>query len=118
MLYSTIVLNVSRDSLSTSLIAMAHPVRRGVMDRLQRSPARVTDLAAGFDISLAAVSRHVKVLEDAGLVARTIEGRDHIIAGRPEGWSEAADWIDERSRAWGLGLMALKTILEAEDGDR
>ena len=62
------MLNEPRDSLSTSLIALAHPVRRGVLDRLRASPARVTDLAAGFDISLAAVSRHVRVLEDAGLV--------------------------------------------------
>src|SRR5690349_14517856 len=100
------MLNVERDSLSTSLIAMAHPVRRKVMDRLRRSPARVTELAAGFDISLAAVSRHVKVLEDAGLVARTVEGRDHVIAGRPEGWSEVADWVGEQSRAWGLRLAA------------
>jgi len=112
------MLNVSRDSLSTSLIAMAHPVRREVMEQLQRSPARVTDLAAGFDISLAAVSRHVKVLEDAGLVSRTIEGRDHVIAGRPEGWDEAARWIDEQSKAWSLRLAALKQILEADDGDR
>lgn len=98
---------------------MAHPVRREVIDQLRRSPARVTDLAAGFDISLAAVSRHVKVLEDAGLVVRTIEGRDHIIAGRPEGWAEAADWIDEQSKAWAMRLGILKQILEAEEhGDR
>src|SRR5436190_18238127 len=112
------MLNESRDSLSTSLIALAHPVRRGVLDRLRASPARVTELAAGFDISLAAVSRHVRVLEEAGLVARTIEGRDHVIAGRPEGWAEAAGWVEEQSAAWGARLSALKQILETDLGDR
>jgi DNA-binding transcriptional ArsR family regulator len=69
------------DALSHALAAVAHPVRRDLLAQVCERPVRVTDLAAGFDISLPAVSRHLKVLENAGLVTRSIEGRDHFIAG-------------------------------------
>lgn len=95
---------------------MAHPVRRELLDQVRARPTRVTDLAAGFDISLAAVSRHLKVLESAGLVARSIEGRDHLIAARAEGWDEVADWVERQSADWRLRLGELKRLMEAADG--
>jgi DNA-binding transcriptional ArsR family regulator len=77
----------------------------------------VTDLAVGFDISLPAVSRHLKVLENAGLVTRSIEGRDHFIAGSEPGWRNVADWVQGQSAAWDRRLQALKAMLEAHDRD-
>jgi DNA-binding transcriptional ArsR family regulator len=105
------------DALSQALTAVAHPVRRELLDRVRGRPARVTDLAGGFDISLAAVSRHLKVLEAAGLVSRSVEGRDHFIAASVEGWTEMADWVGRRSAEWQARLLALKQVMEAEVGE-
>lgn len=104
------------DPLSQALAAVAHPVRRELLDRVRAQPCRVTDLAADFPISLPAVSRHLRVLETAGLVSRTVEGRDHFIAGRPDGWSEISDWVEAQTRDWTFRLAALKQVLEASDG--
>ena len=104
------------DELSQALAAVANPVRRDLLERVRAAPTRVTDLAAGFDISLAAVSRHLKVLENAGLVSRSVEGRDHFITGRPEGWDEVAGWVERQSVAWRGRLDVLRAIMEAPDG--
>lgn len=105
------------DALSQALAAVAHPVRRDLLARVRGRPSRVTDLAAGFDISLPAVSRHLRVLEKAGLVTRSIEGRDHFIAASEEGWHGVAGWVERQSAAWEFRLLALKAILEAADGE-
>jgi DNA-binding transcriptional ArsR family regulator len=104
------------DELSQTLAAMAHPVRRDLLDRVRGGPSRVTDLAQGFDISLAAVSRHLQVLEQAGLVNRSVEGRDHFITARREGWEEVEGWVARQSAEWRLRLDALKQLMEAGDG--
>jgi DNA-binding transcriptional ArsR family regulator len=111
------VTQLGEDALSQALAAMAHTVRRDLLVRVRSRPTRVTDLAAGFDISLPAVSRHLKVLEAAGLVTRSIEGRDHFIAASPEGWRGVAGWVETQSAAWNTRLQALKALLEARDGD-
>src|ERR1700676_462019 len=104
------------DALSDALAAVAHPVRRDLLAQVRERPVRVTDLAAGFDISLPAVSRHLKVLENAGLVTRSIEGRDHFIVASEPGWRGVAGWVQRQSAAWDRRLQALKTMLEASDG--
>ncbi len=106
----------SEDTLSVTLAALAHPTRRDLLARVRDRPARVTDLAAGFAVSLPAVSRHLRVLEHAGLVTRRVEGRDHFIAGRQAGWRDLADWVAAQSAAWDARLQALKLLLEAPDG--
>ena len=83
--------HLGEDALSHALAAVAHPVRRDLLARVRERPARVTELAAGFDISLPAVSRHLRVLEHAGLVTRSIEGRDHFIAASEPGWRGTRD---------------------------
>jgi len=65
--------------LDTVLAAIADPTRRAILDRLARGPARVTDVAEPFAMSLNAVSKHVKVLERARLVRRTRHGREHTL---------------------------------------
>ena len=67
------------DALGCTLAALSDPTRRAIVDRLARGPARVTDVAEPFAMSLAAVSKHVKVLEDAGLVVRKKSGREHVL---------------------------------------
>jgi DNA-binding transcriptional ArsR family regulator len=105
-----------RDELSEALAAAAHPVRRDLLSLVRERPTRVTELAARFDISLPAVSRHLKVLEAAGFVTRKVKGRDHYIEARPDGLREVADWVERQSAEWGERLLALKQLMEAGDG--
>ncbi len=105
------------DALSHVLAAMAHTVRRELLAQVRTRPSRVTDLAAGFEISLPAISRHLRVLEQAGLVTRSIEGRDHFIAANREGWQGVAGWVQDQSALWDSRLQALKLMMEANNGE-
>jgi DNA-binding transcriptional ArsR family regulator len=107
---------LGEDRLSQALAAVAHPIRRDLLAQVRERPVRVTDLAAGFAISLPAVSRHLKVLENAGLVTRSIAGRYHFIAASEPGWRGVEGWMRRESAAWERRLQALKTMLEAGDG--
>jgi DNA-binding transcriptional ArsR family regulator len=88
------------DDLSTVLSAISHPSRRAILRRLAEGPARVTEIAAPFDMSLNAVSKHLKVLEGAGLVDRDVQGRDHVIRFRGEPLRTVSDWVHEYERFW------------------
>jgi DNA-binding transcriptional ArsR family regulator len=88
------------DDLSTILGAISHPSRRAILDRLADGPARVTDIAAPFDLSLNAVSKHLKVLEEAGLVDRERQGRDHLIRFRGAPLRLVSRWVHEYERFW------------------
>jgi DNA-binding transcriptional ArsR family regulator len=91
--------------------ALAHPVRRAMLEVLADSPSRVTDLAAPFAMSFAAVSKHVRVLEGAGLVARTVRGREHELALHPEPLADAAAWLAHYRRFWHQRLDLLEARL-------
>ncbi|HVH75421.1 MAG TPA: metalloregulator ArsR/SmtB family transcription factor [Stellaceae bacterium] len=107
---------LGEDGLSDALAAVAHPIRRDLLAQVREQSARVTELAAGFDVSLPAISRHLRVLERAGLVTRRIEGRDHFIAASERGWRGVADWVAHETAAWDRRFQALKRMLEADDG--
>jgi DNA-binding transcriptional ArsR family regulator len=87
--------------------AIADPTRRAILARLAQADARVTELASAFPISLNSVSKHVRKLEDAGLVRRDIRGRDHVLSLNAGPLSEAADWIAHYQRFWTESLAAL-----------
>ena len=95
--------------LSTVLGAISHPSRRAIIARLAKGPARVTEIAAPFDMSLNAVSKHLKVLEEAGLVHREKQGRDHVIAFRGEPLKQVAGWVHEYERFWNEHLDRLES---------
>ena len=99
-------------SLDRTLGALADPSRRAILSRLAEGEARVTDLAAPFSMSLAGVSKHVRVLEDAGLVTRRIAGREHWLAFTGEPLVEAASWIDFYRRFWERRLDQLHRLLQ------
>jgi DNA-binding transcriptional ArsR family regulator len=92
--------------------AISHPVRRSLLERLTVDRARVTDLAGNFDISLAAVSKHIRVLEDAGLVRRVIAGRDHWLVLEASRLEPASRWLDAYRRFWEAGLDRLEARLK------
>jgi len=97
------------DKLDTALSAIAHESRRAIIKRLsQDGPARVTEIAEPFDMSLNAVSKHLKVLEQAGLIQRTKVGRDHFIAFEPGPLKEIARWIHTYEKFWSHRLDRLE----------
>jgi DNA-binding transcriptional ArsR family regulator len=91
--------------------ALSHSVRRELLGELRGGPATVTDLAAPFDMSLAAVSKHIGVLGDAGLVSRTQAGRTRIVALEPRPLVDAREWIDTYRTFWEERLDALEAHL-------
>jgi DNA-binding transcriptional ArsR family regulator len=97
--------------LDVTFAALSHPTRREIVERLAKRPARVSDLAQPFDMSLNAVSKHVKVLERAGLVRRTREGREHHIALDPEPIRRIAGWASRYERFWSDRLDKLEAFL-------
>ncbi len=97
------------NDLSAVLGAISHPSRRAIIARLSKGPARVTEIAAPFDMSLNAVSKHLKVLEEAGLVRREKQGRDHVIEFRGEPLKQVAGWVHEYERFWNEHLDRLQS---------
>jgi len=102
-------------ALDHTLTALADPTRRAILRRLSLGEARVTEIARPFAISLAAVSKHILVLERAGLVRRRRMGREHLLSINPRPLDEAAAWIASTQAQWTARLDALDEILRAED---
>lgn len=105
-----------RYSLDATLVALADPTRRSILDVLSRGAARVTDVARPFEISLNSVSKHIRILERAGLVRRRREGREHILSIETGPLEEAAAWMERHRVAWSARLDVLEALLRAEDG--
>ena len=102
----------SADHLSTTFAALADPTRRAILARLASGEAPVTELAKPFDMSMPAISKHLKVLERAGLIARSREAQwrpCRIEAGRLK---EVADWVEEYRRFWEQSLDRLDEYLK------
>ena len=91
---------MAKDQLSTTLSALADPTRRAILARLALGEASVSDLAEPFEISLPAVSRHLKVLEHAGLIVRTREAQWRPCQLNAGPLKDAASWIDDYRRFW------------------
>ena len=88
------------DALTQTFSALADPTRRAILARLATGAATVGELAEPFDISLPAVSRHLKVRTEAGLIERSTEAQWRRCTLRGEGMREAADWIEFYRRFW------------------
>jgi DNA-binding transcriptional ArsR family regulator len=80
--------------------ALAHPLRRDIVERLSGGTATVGEVTQDFGVSKPTISRHVKTLEEAGVVSRVIDGRTHRLALRPEALAEAASWIETQRDRW------------------
>jgi DNA-binding transcriptional ArsR family regulator len=88
------------DTLSVTFAALADPTRRAILERLSQGQATVTELAEPFPISLPAVSRHLKVLESAGLIARDKSAQWRPSSLRAEPLKDAADWLETYRIIW------------------
>jgi DNA-binding transcriptional ArsR family regulator len=102
-------------NLDQTLLALADPTRRAILERLSKGESRVTELAQPFAISLNAVSKHIRVLERANLVRRRRMGREHFLSLNREPLDEAAAWIEAQRAIWTARLDALDALLRAED---
>ena len=97
--------------LDATFGALSHPVRRQMINALRVAPMRVTDLAAPFPVSLAASSKHITVLERAGIIARTVSGRDHVLRLDGQSLVDAGQWIETCRQFWEPRLDALDVHL-------
>ena len=100
------------DELSRVFSALADPTRRDIVARLGETDATVGELAAPYDISLPAVSRHLRVLQEAGLVTRTTQAQWRTNHLRAEPLREAVDWIDHVTTVWSARLDRLDSHLK------
>jgi DNA-binding transcriptional ArsR family regulator len=91
--------------------ALSHSIRRELLDGLRVEPRTVGDLAEPFDVSLAAISKHIGVLEEAGLVSRTALGRTRLVTLAPAPLVDAREWIDTYRPFWEARLDALEAHL-------
>jgi DNA-binding transcriptional ArsR family regulator len=101
------------DGMNSVISAISDPTRRAILDRLARGPARVTDVAAPFSMSLAAVSKHVKVLEHAGLVRRARNGREHTLELEAAPLREVVRWASHFESYWNQRLDRLEAFFAA-----
>src|SRR5262245_39325419 len=92
------------DHLSDVLTALSHPTRRAIIGQLANGPARFLDIAKPFDTALNAVTKHLKLLERAGLIERRKQGREVLISFRGEPLREVAVWVHEYERFWNQRL--------------
>jgi DNA-binding transcriptional ArsR family regulator len=106
------------DYLDATFAALADPTRRDILARLALGESTVSDIAAPYRMSLNATSKHLKVLEKAGLVTRRIEGRVHHISLNPEPLRTAAEWLDHYRAYWEQRLDALEEFLARKKGAR
>ena len=88
------------DSLTDVLTALSHPTRRAIIGRLAEGPARFSDVAQPFDTALNAVTKHLKLLERAGLIEREKRGREVFISFRAAPLRQVASWVHEYERFW------------------
>ncbi len=103
------------DRLTQTFSALADPTRRAILARLATDEATVGELAAPFDISWPAVSRHLKVLEEAGLVERKVRARWRVVSLKRERLAEAQAWIAEVREFWEKGFDRLEALLTNEN---
>jgi DNA-binding transcriptional ArsR family regulator len=92
------------NQLSDVLTAISHPSRRAIIAQLSAGPARFTDIAKPFDTALNSVTKHLKLLERAGLIERRKQGREVFISFRGEPLRQVAGWVHEYERFWNTHL--------------
>ena len=103
-IHYTLWCNVGVDQLSDVLTAISHPTRRAIIEHLANGPARFLDVAEPYDIALNAVSKHLNLLERAGLIEREKQGREVLISFRAEPLRQVASWVHEYERFWNQSL--------------
>ena len=98
--------------------ALAHPLRREIVERLSQGPATVGEATRDFAVSKPTISRHLRMLEEAGIVSRVIDGRNHRLALRSEALAQASDWIESQRERWERLFDVVDEYLEEQKEQR
>jgi DNA-binding transcriptional ArsR family regulator len=101
----------AQEQLNRVFSAVADPTRRAILRALARNPATITQIAKPFPVSLNAISKHVMVLEGAGLIHREIQGREHLCRLEPRPLRGATAWLDHYRQFWDVRLDALESYV-------
>jgi DNA-binding transcriptional ArsR family regulator len=95
--------------------ALSHPIRRGIVERLAEGPATVGEATSGFGVSKPAITKHLKVLEETGVVTRVVEGRTHRLSLELDVLRTAAEWMDRQRALWGRFMDVVDEYLKEEN---
>lgn len=106
------MVNYSQHALDLAFGALAHPIRRGILARLSAGEASVAELAKPFKVSAPAITRHMKVLEEAGLLSRRKQGRVHRCRLEERRMKQAQQWLETHRKFWNAKLDALERYLK------
>jgi DNA-binding transcriptional ArsR family regulator len=109
------VVKYTPDPLDRVFFALSDPTRRAILARVAGAEGTVTEIAAPFSMSLAAVSKHIRVLERAGLLERTRRGREHRLRFAAGPLRDAADWVNRYAKFWARQLDRLARHLEEQE---
>ncbi len=104
---------VNSQSLNAVFAALADPTRRRIVEKLARRPLTMGEIAAGFTISQPGISKHVRVLEESGLLTREIDGRFHRCMLATQSMAEASAWIEKQRAFWTATLDRLDAYLKS-----
>jgi DNA-binding transcriptional ArsR family regulator len=107
----------SSQTLDRSFLALSHPVRRTIVERLALGSATVGEATSGLTVSKPAVTKHLKVLEDAGLIARRVEGRTHRLSLRGRSLADAEHWLELHRALWEAKFDAVERELAKGEAD-
>ena len=108
---TTAIYGTVNHKVNDTFKAISNPVRRGIVERLAGGPATVGAATAGLGVSKPAISKHLRVLEESGLVTRVIDGRTHTLSLSVEALTEAGAWIEEQRGRWSLWFEAVDSYL-------
>jgi DNA-binding transcriptional ArsR family regulator len=108
------VVEYSSEALDTVFAALSDPTRRAILTALRKSPGTVSEIARPFPVSLNAISKHLMVLESAGLIHREKHGREHRCSLRAKPLRRAAGWLDHYRQFWEIRLDALEEHILAK----
>jgi DNA-binding transcriptional ArsR family regulator len=109
------MVNYKEQQLNQIFSALSDPTRREMLKRLQSEDMSVADLSSPFPISKSAITKHVKVLENAGLLKRTVDGRVHNCHLEPEPLKQVSDWMKYYEQFWSNKLDALDAFLAKDE---
>jgi len=108
---------MEQQKIDQAFIALSHPVRRALLERLAPGDLSVAEAAAPFDVTPSQMTKHLHILERAGLMSREKQGRVHKLHLEPDGMKEPADWIQRHQHFWQSKLDALGEYLDGMETD-
>ncbi len=101
-------------TLDRTFAACAHPIRRGILERLSEGELTVGEATRDFGVSKPAISKHLKVLEEAGAIVRVVDGRTHRLRVCEHALDDADDWMDRQRRLWERKLDVVEQYLQEQ----